>query len=167
MPRFRSMCLLLLAPLLTAAAPGTIIFAGGSWTAVDRGGSCVALTRSERIAAKGKVQATAGFAFSPDRSRWGQFHAHLRRMPRAGASVILTISGQPFLLVARSDWAWSRGALQEQAIMAAVRDATRMTVESRDAAGRRFIDPYSLDGAPTAIDAAAGRCALRGAGKIQ
>jgi len=167
MPRFRSMCLLLLAPLLTAAAPGTIIFAGGSWTAVDRGGSCVALTRSERIAAKGKVQATAGFAFSPDRRRWGEFHAHLRRMPRAGASVILTISGQPFLLVARSDWAWSRGALQEQAIMAAVRDATRMTVESRDAAGRRFIDPYSLDGAPTAIDAAAGRCALRGAGEIQ
>jgi len=167
MPRFRSMCLLLLAPLLTAAAPGTIIFAGGSWTAVDRGGSCVALTRSERIAAKGKVQATAGFAFSPDRRRWGEFHAHLRRMPRAGATVILTISGQPFVLVARSDWAWSRGALQEQAIMAAVRDATRMTVESRDAAGRRFIDPYSLDGAPTAIDAAAARCALRAAGKIQ
>ena len=34
-------------------------------------------------------------------------------------------------------------------------------------AGGRFIDRYLLDGAPTAIDAAAARCALRGAGKIQ
>ena len=152
--------------LAAAAAPGAIIYAGGSWAAVDRGSSCVALTRSERIAAKGKVQATAGFAFTPDHRRWGEFHAHLRRMPRAGASVILTISGQPFLLVSRGDWAWSRGGMQEQAIIAAARNAPAMTVESRDAAGRRFIDPYSLDGAPTAIDAAAARCALRGAGKI-
>jgi len=162
------LALLTAVPVVAAAtAPGAIIYAGGSWAAVDRGGSCVALGRSARIAAKGKVQATAGFAFTPDHRRWGEFHAHLRRMPRAGASVILTISGQPFLLVSRGDWAWSRGGLQERAIIAAVRDAQAMTVESRDAAGRRFVDPYSLDGAPTAIDAAAARCALRGAGKIQ
>ena len=163
----RAIALLLLTPFAAAAAPGSIIFAGGSWAGVDRGSSCVALTRSERIAAKGKVQATAGFAFTPDHRRWGEFHAHLRRVPRVGASVILTIAGQPFLLVARGDWAWSRGPLQEQAIIAAVRGAGRMNVESRDAAGRRFVDPYLLDGAPTAIDAAAARCALRGAGKIK
>jgi hypothetical protein len=34
-----------------------------------------------------------------------------------------------------------------------------MTVESRDGAGRRFVDPYALDGAATAIDAAAAACA--------
>jgi len=61
----------------------------------------------------------------------------------------------------------SRGPLQEQAIIAAARDASTMQVESRDGAGQRFSDPYLLDGAPTAIDAAAARCALRGAGKIQ
>ncbi len=166
MPILRALVLCSIVPLAAAAAPGAIIFADGSWAAIDRGSSCVALTRSERIAAKGKVQATAGFAFTPDHRRWGEFHAHLRRMPRTGASVILTISGQPFLLVSRGDWAWSRGGMQEQAIIAAARDAQAMTVESRDAAGHRFIDPYSLDGAPTAIDAAAARCALRGAGKI-
>ena len=159
--------MLLLAPLAVAAAPGTIIFAGGSWAAVDRGSSCVALTRSQRIAAKGKVQATAGFAFTPDHRRWGEFHAHLRRVPRAGASVMLDVGGQVFLLVTRGDWAWSSGPLQEQAIIAAARNAETMRVESHDAAGHRFVDPYLLDGAPTAIDAAAARCALRGAGKIQ
>ena len=159
--------MLSVAPFAVAAVPGAIVFAGGSWAAVDRGSSCVALTRSERIAAKGKVQATAGFAFTPDHRRWGEFHAHLRRMPRAGASVMLDVGGQVFLLVARGDWAWSSGPLQEQAIIAAARDAETMRVESHDAAGRRFVDPYSLDGAPTAIDAAAARCALRGAGKIR
>jgi len=159
--------LLSVAPFAVAAVPGAIVFAGGSWAAVDRGSSCVALTRSERIAAKGKVQATAGFAFTPDHRRWGEFHAHLRRMPRAGASVMLDVGGEVFLLVARGDWAWSSGPLQEQAIIAAARDAETMRVESHDAAGRRFVDPYSLDGAPTAIDAAAARCALRGAGKIR
>lgn len=163
----RALVLLSVAPFAAAAVPGAIVFAGGSWAAVDRGSSCVALTRSERIAAKGKVQATAGFAFTPDHRRWGEFHAHLRRMPRAGASVMLDVGGEVFLLVARGDWAWSSGPLQEQAIIAAARDAETMRVESHDAAGRRFVDPYSLDGAPTAIDAAAARCALRGAGKIR
>jgi hypothetical protein len=73
---------------------------------------------------------------------------------------------QPFLLVARGDWAWSRGPAQEQAIIAAARAGGEMRVEARDQAGVRFIDPYVLQGAPTAIDAAAARCALRGAGKI-
>jgi hypothetical protein len=170
-PLVRSCYVLALAVALAsatdAAASGSIVFAGGSWAAIDRGSSCVALTRSQRIAAKDQVQATAGFAFTPDKRRLGEFHAHLSHMPRAGASVILTIGGQPFLLVARDDWAWSSGPLQEQAIIAAVRNADSMTVESRDAAGRRFVDPYLLDAAPTAIDAAAARCALRGAGKIR
>ena len=152
---------------LTGASPrATTIYAGGGWAAIDRGASCEALSRSVRIAARGKVQASAGFAFTPDHRRWGEFHAHLSRVPRAGSSAILQIADQPFLLVARGDWAWSRGPLQEQAIIAAARATSAMRIESRDGAGRRFVDTYLLDGAPTAIDAAAARCALRGAGKI-
>jgi hypothetical protein len=152
---------------LTGASPrATTLYAGGGWAAIDRGASCEALSRSVRIAAKGKVQASAGFAFTPDHRRWGEFHAHLSRVPRAGSSAILQIADQPFLLVARGDWAWSRGPLQEQAIIAAARAASAMRIESRDGAGRRFVDSYILAGAPTAIDAAAARCALRGAGKI-
>jgi hypothetical protein len=149
-----------------AAAGGSILFAGGSWAAIDRGNACVALTKAVRIAAKGKVQATAGFSFTPDRRRWGEFHARLSHMPRAGSTVILTVGEQPFLLVAGNGWAWSRGPLQEQAIIAAVRNAGAMRVDGRDVGGGRFVDRYELAGAPTAIDAAAARCASLGAGKI-
>ncbi|HEY6049571.1 MAG TPA: hypothetical protein VIV07_11070 [Sphingomicrobium sp.] len=143
-----------------AAAPrGTIVFAGGAWATIDRGSVCEAQSRSQRMAMRNQVQAIAGFSFTPDRRRWGEFHARLSRLPRGGASVILRIGEQPFLLVGRGDWAWSRGPLQEQAIIAAARAATAMQVETRDTGGRRFADPYALDGAPTAIDAAAARCA--------
>jgi len=109
----------------------------------------------------------AGVTFAPDRRSGGEFHARLSRMPRGDASVMLQVGDQPFLLVTRDGWAWSRGQLQARAIMDALRNATSMSIASRDMAGVRFSDPYLLDGAPTAIDAAAARCALRGAGKIQ
>ena len=149
--------------LLGLAATGNIVFAGGTWAAIDRGATCVAAGRSAKIAMKGKVQPVAGFTFTADRKRWGEFHVHLSRVPRNGSSVILTIGDQPFLLIVRGDWAWSTGPAQEQAIIAAVRGAAGMRVDGRDGAGRRFVDPYALDGAPTAIDSAAAACA----GKIQ
>ena len=146
-----------------AFAAGKILIAAGTWSAIDRGGVCVAAGRSAKIASKGKVQALAGFTFTPDHNRWGEFHTQLSRVPRAGSSVILTVGNQPFLLTARGGWAWSRGPSQEQAIIAAVRAAAGMRIEARDLAGNRFTDPYALDGAPTAIDAAAAACA----GKIE
>ena len=151
----------------SAAARGNVVFAGGAWAAIDRGNTCEALSRSQRVATKDKVQAVAGVSFTPNHRRWGEFHARLSRVPRGDASVMLQVGGQPFLLVTRGGWTWSRGPLQAQAIIAALRDATSMRIESRDGAGVRFSDPYLLDGAPTAIDAAAARCALRGAGKIR
>jgi hypothetical protein len=150
-----------------AATADTVLYAKGAWAAIDRGGVCEAATRSLRVAGKDKVQALAGFSFTPDHRRWGEFHARLSRMPRPGSSIILAAGGQTFLLVARGDWAWSRGPLQEQAIIAAARNGGWMRIEARDQGGGRFSDPYLLDGAPTAIDAAAARCALRGAGKVR
>ena len=72
---------------------------------------------------------------------------------------MLTVGSRPFMLLSRGSWAWSRGPLQEAAILAAARIATSMRIEARDGAGRRFTDRYLLDGAPTAIDAAAAACA--------
>jgi hypothetical protein len=157
--------------IATVAAPATargdVVFAGGAWAAIDRGWVCEALSRSQKVEPKDKVQPVAGFSFTPDHSRWGEFHARLSRIPRGDATVMLKVGDQPFLLVARNGWAWSRGRMQSQAIIDAVRGGGWMSVESRDASGVRFSDPYLLDGAPTAIDAAAARCALRGAGKIR
>lgn len=126
---------------------------------MDRGALCEASALSERIVPKGRVQAVAGFTFTADGKRWGQFYARLRRPVRPGSTVLLNVGDQPFLLVGRGEWAWSRDTAQEAAIMAAVRSSGRMNIDSRDASGRRWRDPYRLDGAPTAIDAAAARCA--------
>lgn len=162
----RRLAFLLLLASAAASARGAVIYAGGGWAAIDRGAVCEALSRSEKIVPKGKVQPVAGFSFTPDHRRWGEFHAQLSRLSRPGSSVILHVGDQPFLLIVRGDWAWSRGPAQEQAIIAAARGGGEMRVEARDPAGVRFIDPYMLQGAPTAIDAAAARCAVRGAGKI-
>jgi len=150
-----------------AVARGSVVYAGGAWAAIDRGQVCEAQSRSQKVVAKDKLQPVAGISFTADGRRWGEFHARLSRTPRGDSSVMLKVGDQPFLLVTRGGWAWSRGPAQAQAIIDALRVAAAMRIESRDAAGVRFTDPYLLDGAPTAIDAAAARCALRGAGKIQ
>ena len=160
----------LLSCMLMALAPptagrGQVVYAGPKWAAIDRGDRCDAVTRSLRVAPKGKVQASAGFAFTADRSRWGEFHVQLSRAQRPGSSVMLSLGEQQFLLLSRGDWAWSRGPAQEQAIIAAARNASGMRVEGRDGAGRRFVDSYSLEGAPTAVDAAAAACAGKRAAK--
>ena len=155
--------LLLISSAAAPAAPGSVIIARGNWAAIDRSTTCEAMTRSLRIAAKGKVQAIATVAFTTDRRRWGEFRARMARMPRPGASVLLRVAGRPFLLVSRGNFAWSNGGLQGHAIIAALRQGGSMQIESRDLAGRRFSEPYLLEGAPPAIDAAAARCA----GKMQ
>jgi len=147
---------------LASAGPLTAqvrLFAGGNWAALDRGSVCDAGTRAERIATKNKVQAIAGFAFSIDRKRWGEFYTRLSRPVRPGSSVILQVGVHPFLLTASGHWAWSSSRQQQQAIMTAVRSSPRMKVEARDPRGVRIRDYYILAGAPTAIDAAAARCA--------
>lgn len=154
---------LLVFPLLLAspAAAQKIVFAGGHWAALDRGATCEAGSRALRIAAKGKVQARAGFAFDTAGPRRGQFFALLSRVPRPGSTIVLTVGDQPFLLVSNGLWAWSSGPAQEQAIIAAARAAGGMTVRGRDQAGGRFTDRYMLDGAATAIDAAAACSVVR------
>lgn len=142
-----------------ASAGAETLFAGGAWAAVRLGQSCEAAARPLPPAATREPEARAGFAFDPRGRRHGEFHVRLSRIARPGSSVMLKVGGQPFLLVARGGWAWSRGPAQDVAVIGAVRVATAMRVEGRDAAGRRFADIYMLAGAPTAIDAAAAACA--------
>jgi len=117
-------------PILIAipAAAQQIVFAGGHWAAIDRGAACEAGSRALRIAAKGKVQAHAGFAFDAVGPRRGQFFALLSRVPRPGSTIVLTVGDQPFLLVSNGPWAWSSGPAQEQAIIASARAAGGMTI---------------------------------------
>lgn len=150
---------LTLASPSAAAAPAQILAAQGHWAALKFGARCEASARPLPPAARRQPQARAGFTFAERGLRRGEFHVRLSRLPRLGSSVMLTIGSRPFMLLSRGHWAWSRGPLQEAAILAAARGATSMRVEARDGGGRRFADRYLLNGAPTAIDAAAAGCA--------
>ena len=134
------------------------IAASGDWVAFDRGATCEAVSRSLLVPLKGTEQPRIAIAFDRVGTRRGEISFHLHRAVRPGSSVVLTIGERPFLLSARGGDAWSRGPLQEAAIIAAIRREGGMRVEARDEAGRRMVDRYSLSGAPTAIDAAAARC---------
>ena len=127
--------------------------AAGRWAALGDGRQCDAASLSLLPASRTRLQGRASLTFDP-RQRHGQFTAALSK-PVANGSVMLTIDDQPFLLVARGASAWSRGPVQEAAIVAAMRGAARMRIEGRSVRGLRFIDRYDLSGAPTAIDAAA------------
>ena len=85
-----------------AGARGNVLFAGGAWAAIDRGTTCEALSRSQKVMPRDKVQPVAGLSFTPDYRRWGEFHVRLSRMPRSDSSVILQIGDQPFLLTTRA-----------------------------------------------------------------
>ncbi|HEU4820905.1 MAG TPA: hypothetical protein VFS87_07075 [Qipengyuania sp.] len=141
------------------AAP-QVVAARGQWAALNQGRTCEAAARSLRQAVKDRPQARASLSFDAGGPRHGQFAAQLSRMPRAGASVMLTVGKTPFLLMSQGDRAWSRGPAQEAAIIAAMRSSGWMQVEARSPGGGRIRDYYSLDGAPLAIDAAAA-CAAR------
>jgi hypothetical protein len=156
----------MLGPALILAAAGwsaplaaDTLFAGGQWAAVRSGRTCEAAARPQPPAATRAAEARAGFAFDRGGPRHGEFHVRLSRIARADSAVMLMLGDQPFLLVGGGGWAWSRGPLQDAAIIAAVRINGAMRVAARDTAGQRFADIYGLAGAPTAIDAAASACA--------
>ncbi len=151
--------LILLAQSLPAQMPRAKPLAvSGDWAAFDRGPSCEALSRSLAVPRRGEPQPHIAIAFDRRGSRRGELSVAFRRPTRPGSSVVLTIGNQPFLLVARGAGAWSRGPVQEAGIIAAIRSAGGMRVEARDLTGRRMVDRYVLNGAPTAVDAAAAAC---------
>ena len=136
------------------AAPA-IVAADGQWASLREGKTCEAAARSVGTVYKDRAPARASLSFDAGGPRRGQFAARLSRMPRPGATVMLHVGDQSYLLVSQGDMAWSRGPKQEQAIIASMRASGGIRVEARSPGGGRIVDRYSLDGAPLAIDAAA------------
>lgn len=151
----RPMILCALFAAFATAATGAPhgVTASGRWATLRGDTVCEAASLALLPATRTRAQGRASLAFEPGK-RHGEFAAVLSRPARPGSAVILTIDDTPFLLVARGATAWSRGPAQEAAIIAAMRSAGGMRIEGRGIGGR-LIDRYALDGAPTAIDAAA------------
>lgn len=151
--------LALAASAATAASPRTLA-ARGSWAAFDHGSQCEAVTLALLPEDFRKPAAVLAVLYDRGGRRVGELSVRFRRPLRQGSSVILTVGEQPFDLVARGQAAWSRGPDQESAILAAIRASGGARVTSRDQGGRRMTDRFLLDGAPTAIDAAAAACSV-------
>ena len=89
----------------------------------------------------------------------GQVHFRLSRLRAEKAPVILNVGERRFALVAGQADAWAPDPRADAAIIAAMRSASSMSVQTQGANGRGFADTYRLRGAATAIDAAALGCA--------
>ncbi len=158
MKRWALLCLLLAWPGAVSARESLGVFE--RWGAfrdaeVPR---CYAITEPPRRA-EGQWRPFLSVGTWPDRNLRGQIHVRLSRPRAQGSGVSLSVGDRRFALVAGSADAWAADKRDDAAIVAAIRSGTSLSVESRDANGRAFVDAYSLRGGATAIDAAALGCA--------
>lgn len=124
---------------------------------------CYAITAAEERAGQSREQeGYASVGTWPESRVRGQVHVRMTRSLREGTWIVLSIGGRSFSLTGSGSNAWAQDARMDAAIVAAMRSGETMTVTSIDARGRRFFDRYSLDGAPTALDAATLGCTSRG-----
>jgi hypothetical protein len=163
LPWRMSRTIALLTILLLAATP---VAARDSLGMFDRWGAfrdpatprCYAIARP----AKREGQKSGGFASVgtwPRQRVRGQVHFRLSRSRADKAPVMLSVGERRFTLVAGRSDAWAADPRGDAAIIAAMRSASSMSVQTSDAQGRPFADSYALRGAATAIDAAALGCA--------
>lgn len=160
MPGVMRRSLLLVLPLLLAPAP---TFARDSLGVFEGWGAfrdpatprCYAIS----MAAGRRGNAFAAVGNWPRQRIRGQVHFRLSRVRAGNAPVILNVGERRFSLVAGQTDAWAADPRADAAIVAAMRSASGMSVQTQGANGRGFADTYSLRGAATAIDAAALGCA--------
>lgn len=119
---------------------------------------CYAIAETEQITGRAERKSYATIGFWPNRKIRRQFHVRLSRDRSTNSRVIVSIGGRRFRLTANRSDGWSQDKRMDAAIIAAIRSAVSMTVESVGRDGRPIVDAYLLRGAATAIDAASLGC---------
>ncbi len=120
---------------------------------------CYAIAKANPSTRERDYQPFATIGTWPKRNIRNQLHLRLSRKMAAKARISLRINGKYYPLDGGGGDAWSSDKTMDAAIVAAMRSARTMTVNSTDARGRRFFDTYTLAGAATAMDAATVGCA--------
>lgn len=120
---------------------------------------CYAIAMAEPSQRERQYQPFASVGSWPKRDARGQVHFRLSRNIAPGSRAVLSLGGQRFELGTGGGDAWSQDKRMDAAVVAAMRSASSMTVSARDSAARNFSNTYSLEGAATAMDAAAIGCA--------
>ncbi|MFD1788378.1 hypothetical protein ACFSC3_12425 [Sphingomonas floccifaciens] len=153
---------LFFALLAQAALPGRQeigIYAG--WGAFRDAAPARCFAIAEPLGRPRPTRPFASIATWPGAGLRHQLHVHLSRPRADGAKVTLSIGQRRFDLLAGPTDAWSPDAATDTAIVAAMRGGRSMSVETRGRNRRPIVDVYALQGAATAIDAAAVGCARR------
>ncbi|MEP2102862.1 MAG: hypothetical protein ABJP02_06065 [Parasphingorhabdus sp.] len=119
---------------------------------------CYALAESEEITGKAERKSYVSVGFWPKRNIRAQFHVRLSRDRSSNSRVMVGIGGRRFQLTANRSDGWSQDKRMDAAIIAALRSANSMTIESTGRDGKPIVDAYLLRGAATAIDAASLGC---------
>lgn len=121
---------------------------------------CYAIAEPVRTSpGKAGWRAFASVGTWPKQRVRGQLHIRLSRERAQQAKVYLSIGERRFALAAGKADAWAQDARMDAAIIAAMRSAATMSIETKATNGRAFSDLYALKGAATAMDAAALGCA--------
>ena len=148
--------------LAMAAAPAALgIFDG--WGAFRDPGTprCYAIAAPAATIGRPQTKAYASVGYWPKSRIRGQFYVHLSKERGAGRELRLTVGSRRFILTGNGVHGWASDARMDAAIIAAMRSAPSMSVESATAAGGAIADTYRLRGAATAMDAAAIACRAR------
>ena len=144
---------LLSAPLLAKDRLGAYY----SWAAF----SDAEVPRCYAIGAPEESSGAGGYvsiAFFPKSGLTHQVYVRLSRTRNANAGITLSVGGRRFALKADGNGGWAKDRATDLAIVAAIRGAQSLSVQSSGPAGN-IIDAYILRGAASAIDAAALGCA--------
>jgi len=124
----------------------------------DRPLRCYAISEPVRPV-RGDWPAFASVGSWPGARVRGQLHVRLPRSRRPDAPVTLVIAGRRFALIGTGADAWAPDPRADAAIVAAMRSAPSMRVETRAVTGAFISMSFALKGAATAMDAAALGCA--------
>ncbi|MEM8919155.1 MAG: hypothetical protein AAGE37_09875 [Pseudomonadota bacterium] len=119
---------------------------------------CYAIAEPQEITGKATRKSYASVGFWPERGIRAQFHVRLSRDRSTNSRVTVSISGRRFQLTANRSDAWSQDRRMDAAVIAALRSANSMSVETIGRDGKPIVDAYLLRGAATAIDAASLGC---------
>lgn len=120
---------------------------------------CYAIAMAEPSAKRREYQPYASVGTWPRRGMRNQVHFRLSRTLAARARITLVIGDARFALVGGGGDAWPADARANAAVLAAMRSARTMTVHARGESGGQFSNTWPLEGAASAMDAAAIGCA--------
>lgn len=123
------------------------------------GPRCYAIAMAAPSTLKRDYQPYATIGTWPRQQVRGQIHFRVSRRLMPNAPITLFLGGQRFRLVGGGGDAWAADRRMDAAIIAAMRSAGEMTISARGADGRGFTNTWPLEGAATAMDAAAVGCA--------